>query len=274
LRQLALETEAALDARPYHPEGGKERANRARFLVLNQKNLARLALRMTHTALIGYGGGLAVLVFTARNEQKAVVQHSVWLGSRGGALIREYDGPTIVIEQHALKRLNQRSAMMHLDDVRAILRPCATLLVLLSLTMMEMDEKPQQVSIPFHDGVIRCNVNDSGSRIIVKTFVQQPSTGETALIKDLSGRIAGINESALCSIMWAPWALEAIRERKPHPLAVGAMAALTHGRSKIREVLYAHDWIFQPYVERADPVGDLWRAANQARLETQGVRPG
>jgi hypothetical protein len=274
LRQLALETEAALDARPDYPDGGKERAKRTRFLDLSQKNLDRLALRITHTARIGYGGALSFLILTGRDEQNATIGHSVAIGIRGDALIREYRGPAIRIEQHALKRLNQRSAMMHLEDVRAILRPCATLLVLLSFTMMEMETKPQQVSIPFHDGVIRCDVNDCGDRIVVKTFVPQPSTRETALIDDLSARIGDIDESALSSIMWAPWAIEAIRERKPHPLAIGAMAALTHGRSRIREALYAHDWIFEPYVERPDPVGDLWRAANEARLETEDARPG
>jgi hypothetical protein len=274
LRQLALETDAALHARPRHIVRGKERAKRTQYLARMHENLKPLALRITHTQEIGYGGALAVLAFTARNEQQALVEPSVLLGIRGGARIRRYFGPTIEIEQHAFKRLNQRLGMMHLDGFRATLRPCATLLVLLSFTMMEMDTKPQQVSIPFHDGVIRCDVSDSGDRIAVKTFVSAASTRETALINDLRAQIATINESALSSIMWAAWATEAIRERKPHPLAVGAMAALTHGRTRIRGALYAHDWVFEPYVERPDPIGDLWLAANEARLNTDAAGTG
>jgi hypothetical protein len=274
LRQLALETDAALRRRPDHPRGGKERAGRARFLTRNQKNLDRLALRIKYTDRPGYGGALAFFILSACDEQNATIGHSVLLGIRGEARIRECHGPTIVIEQHALKRLNQRLGMMNLEDVRGILRPSATMLVLLSFTMMEMEAKPKQVSIPFHDGVIRCDVSTYGGRIVVKTFVPQSSTRETALINDLSARIAEINESALASIMWAPWAIDAIRERKPHPLAIGTMAALSHGRAKLREALYDHDWIFAPYVERPDPIEDLWLAANEARLNTDEARTG
>jgi hypothetical protein len=136
---------------------------------------------------------------------------------------------------------------------------------------MEMEAKPQQIAIPFHDGVLRCDVTESGLCMIVRTFVPEPAKREAALSVELSKRIFEIDDAAFSTIMWSPWAIEAIREPRPHRLAVGTMAVLTHGRTKLRPTLYAHDWIFEPYVERPDPIGDMWAAANESRMRMQGA---
>src|SRR4051794_26437186 len=92
LNELASETNAAVQALRTPHFLGRSRAARLSGIRRFRQLLEPVALRIAHTNEIGYGGALAALLFGARTQNRAEIQLGVTLGTRGGSLMRDFEG--------------------------------------------------------------------------------------------------------------------------------------------------------------------------------------
>jgi hypothetical protein len=166
----------------------------------------------------------------------------------------------VCIHPHALARMFLRMQATEFVNVREQLKSCLYLYPALADACLAL--KLRQIVIPTKQGHFRCDVRmDVGepAALLAKTWLV---TGPTTL-RDLD--VLFPISTALTE--WSERASGA--ERADMSSSITAPASLVQG---IVEKLRVHTWLTEPYMERPDPLSEMWEAARR-RKESDADEP-
>lgn len=266
LRALADETRKvfaasrAMSADPSAPSG---RPFRTKAIREWQSRMAPIALFSRFDRELGYGGSAAIVLFVADNDQTATIFAQYLTGTRGEGRIRYLDAPIASITQHALARMNQRIGQMRVADIVALLTPSISLLLAMAVTVGNNQCLIRQVSVPFADGVLRCDI-DEGKHIVIKTYISNPSSREEPLVNELQQLLVSLTTKRIDAFLWFPLLLDILMVSKS-PRLRKPLIELAELGAALDQTFRRHHWLAEPYSKRPDPEGEVWEFASRSR---------
>jgi hypothetical protein len=265
LRQLMEDSERAASERNYGVLKKNNRKARMQLLQEIHERMSRVALHNAFDAVLGYGGAVASIVLIAPKQDGAAIHHGVTIGVRGARRIEPLNGYSVGINAHALQRLNQRLTLLDVQGIRAVFKPASLLLMALAYSCAVNAKGVRQCSVPLFGGALRCDIYETGG-LEVKTFVAAPAKWESGLVSELDDIYKALPSDTTSSLLWIPYALDAVGVKaKNDTFALEVLHSLGVISEKFAPAFQRHPWTNEIYMERPDPVGDVWTKAQETR---------
>jgi hypothetical protein len=268
LRELAGQTKKVFSTSQDGPVNISAPSGRAfRTWAIRQwlSRVAPLALLRSFDPSLGYGGSAATVLLAADSHESATIFAQYLTGTRGGDGVRNINHGVALVTHHALARMNQRIGLMGLAEIVDLLTPSITLLVAISLAIRHGRCSIRQITVPFADGTIRCDI-DGDLHIIVKTYVSEPSSREEPLIKELQLLVGSFTAKRIEGFLWFPLLIEIFRTQK-HPRLIAPLLEMAEVGVSFDRTFRRYDWLAEPYSKHPDPEGEVWELARKQSVE-------